>query len=417
MSESSDSFIEKIASKQEARGILADRIRTKEMEEDVVLDVINLKKFFDIPIPFETTWFMIAFVAAIVVFAFQQIAGLIIIGLIVVAYFGLPYIPPFNKRPKVAHLKAVDGIDLRIRKGKIVGLVGESGCGKSTVAFALLRLLPFPGKIMGGHIYYNEQDLVNLTNEEMSYYRWSKIAMIFQGAMNALNPIIRISDQITEAIHRHDKDISKEKALETARELFKLVGMDPNRINHYPFEFSGGMKQRAMIVMALACNPEFIIADEPTTALDVTVQAQIMELLRKLVDELGITLILITHDLSVVAETCKRAIIMYAGKIVELGTVIEIFENPMHPYSQGLIAAIPSIEKSHDQTLSSIPGQPPNLLDPPPGCRFHPRCQYSQEICRTDDPKVEELENGHFVACHLASGRIKSESYSVSRKH
>ncbi|MFX0013833.1 MAG: ABC transporter ATP-binding protein [Promethearchaeota archaeon] len=312
--------------------------------------------------------------------------------------------------------RAVEDISFTIGQGDSVGLVGESGCGKSTVAFALLRMLPFPGQIMGGHIYYDDQDLVEFSEEEMRKFRWKQMSMVFQGAMNALNPIIKVKDQITEAIMQHDMEISKKEALKRVRELFKMVGIDPGRVDHYPFEFSGGMKQRSMIVMALACNPKFIIADEPTTALDVTVQAQIMDLLRLLVKELNITLLLITHDLSVVAETCEKVIIMYAGKIVESGTVVEIFERPMHPYSQGLIASIPSIEKSHNQTLASIPGQPPNLLDPPSGCRFHPRCDYAQSMCRTDDPPAEELKDNHFVACHLAAGRITSEGYSIGRK-
>ncbi|MHA1994164.1 MAG: ABC transporter ATP-binding protein [Candidatus Hodarchaeales archaeon] len=318
---------------------------------------------------------------------------------------------------KRGECRAVEKISFNIDKGESVGLVGESGCGKSTVAYSILRMLPFPGEIVEGNIYLDNEDLGTLSEEEMRKYRWSKIAMVFQGAMNALNPIIRVKEQITEAIRQHNPKISKSEALERARELFKLVGMDPNRITNYPFEFSGGMKQRAMIVMALACNPKFLIADEPTTALDVTVQAQIMELLRKLVDELGITLMLITHDLSVVAETCKKVIIMYAGKIVESGSVLEIFAQPLHPYSQGLIASIPSIEKSSDQSLASIPGQPPNLLEPPTGCRFHPRCQYSQEICVTDDPPVEEVKMDHYVACHISTGRIVSEKYNrVIRK-
>ncbi|MHA1977209.1 MAG: ABC transporter ATP-binding protein [Candidatus Hodarchaeales archaeon] len=318
---------------------------------------------------------------------------------------------------KRGECRAVESISFHIQKGESVGLVGESGCGKSTVAFSILRMLPFPGEIVGGNIYLDDEDLGTLSEEEMRNYRWTKIAMVFQGAMNALNPIIRVKEQITEAIRQHNPEISKKEALATARELFTLVGMDPNRINNYPFEFSGGMKQRAMIVMALACNPKFLIADEPTTALDVTVQAQIMELLRKLVNELGITLMLITHDLSVVAETCKKVIIMYAGKIVESGAVQEIFALPLHPYSQGLIASIPSIEKSSNQSLASIPGQPPNLLEPPTGCRFHPRCQYSQEICVTDDPPVKEVTQDHFVACHLSSGLIISENYNnVIRK-
>jgi peptide/nickel transport system ATP-binding protein len=310
--------------------------------------------------------------------------------------------------------RAVEKISFNINKGEAVGLVGESGCGKSTVAYGILRMLPFPGEIVDGQIFLDEKDLVPLTNEQMRKIRWSEVAMVFQGAMNALNPIIRVKDQIIEAIRQHDKNITRSEALKTARELFKLVGMDPDRANHYPFEFSGGMKQRAMIVMALACNPKFLIADEPTTALDVTVQAQIMELLKKLVKELGITLMLITHDLSVVAETCKKVIIMYAGKVVESGSVIELFSRPLHPYSQGLIASIPSIEKSHNQTLASIPGQPPNLLAPPPGCRFHPRCKYAQNICKIEDPPVEEIVKDHFVGCHLSSGRIQSDSYNAS---
>jgi peptide/nickel transport system ATP-binding protein len=304
--------------------------------------------------------------------------------------------------------RAVEDVTFEIKKGESVGLVGESGCGKSTVAFAILRMLPSPGEIMGGHIYFNGEDLVPKTAEEMREIRWTKIAMVFQGAMNALNPIMRVSEQITEAIMQHDKEITKEDALKKTEELFKLVGLDPARLSHYPFEFSGGMKQRTMIVMALSCNPEFLIADEPTTALDVTVQAQIIELLKELHQRLGITLMLITHDLSVVAETCEKVIIMYAGRIAETGSVIDIFQKPLHPYSQGLIASIPSLERSRDQTLGSIPGSPPNLLDPPSGCRFHPRCKYAQDLCTTRDPALEKVKGtDRRVACHLVAGRIK----------
>jgi len=250
----------------------------------------------------------------------------------------------------------------------------------------------------------------------MRKFRWTQIAMVFQGAMNALNPILRVSDQVTEAILKHNPERTKEEALDKTRDLFRLVGMDPDRINHYPFEFSGGMKQRAMIVMALACDPKFLIADEPTTALDVTVQAQIMELLKKLVAELGITLMLITHDLSVVAETCENVIIMYAGKIVETGSVLEIFQKPWHPYAQGLIASIPSIEKSSNQTLASIPGSPPNLLDPPTGCRFHPRCIYAQDLCTINDPPLVDVSPRHKAACHLASGRIQDDRWSPGKQ-
>jgi len=311
--------------------------------------------------------------------------------------------------------RAVEDVTFEIESGDSVGLVGESGCGKSTVAFAILRMLPEPGEIMSGHIYFDGQDIARLSVEEMRSFRWTKIAMVFQGAMNALNPILRVSDQVSEAMLKHNEALTKEEAKEKTRELFKLVGMDPERIDHYPFEFSGGMKQRAMIVMALACDPKFLIADEPTTALDVTVQAQIMQLLKRLVKELGITLMLITHDLSVVAETCNNVIIMYAGKIVETGSVLEIFQKPWHPYAQGLIASIPSIEKSSDQTLASIPGSPPNLLDPPLGCRFHPRCIYAQDLCQVEDPPLLEVSRKHNAACHLASGRIKDDKWSPGK--
>ena len=311
--------------------------------------------------------------------------------------------------------QAVEEVTFNVEAGDAVGLVGESGCGKSTVAFAILGMLPEPGEIMGGHIYFDGEDLAEMTDEEIRDVRWTKIAMVFQGAMNALNPILRVSDQITEAMLKHNKELTKEEALQKTKELFALVGMDPDRVNHYPFEFSGGMKQRAMIVMALACDPKFLIADEPTTALDVTVQAQIMQLLRKLVDDLGITLMLITHDLSVVAETCRNVIIMYAGKIVETGAVLEIFQHPWHPYAQGLIASIPSIERSSDQTLASIPGSPPNLLDPPNGCRFHPRCKYAQDICKVEDPPLVDVSPGHKAACHLTTGKITDKSWSPGK--
>jgi peptide/nickel transport system ATP-binding protein len=312
--------------------------------------------------------------------------------------------------------RAVEDVTFEIEKGDAVGLVGESGCGKSTVAFAILRMLPSPGEIMGGHIYFEGEDIAAMDKEAIRGFRWTQIAMVFQGAMNALNPILRVSDQITEAMLKHNRELSKGEATEKTRELFKLVGMDPERINHYPFEFSGGMKQRAMIVMALACDPKFLIADEPTTALDVTVQAQIMQLLRRLSEELGITLMLITHDLSVVAETCRNVFIMYAGKIVESGAVIEIFQKPWHPYAQGLIASIPSIERSRNQTLASIPGSPPNLLDPPPGCRFHPRCKFAQDLCKKEDPELLEVSPGHKAACHLATGKIKDDIWRPGKE-
>lgn len=300
-------------------------------------------------------------------------------------------------------VKAVDGVTLEVERGGILGLVGESGCGKSTLGYSILRIVPYPGKIVSGRIYFNGEDLVAKNEEQMRKIRWRKISMIFQGAMNALNPIIKAGDQVAEAIMAHER-VTKEQAMGRVKELFELVGLDPDRMNDYPFEFSGGMKQRAMIAMALACNPEFVIADEPTTALDVTIQAQIIELLKSLVEKLKLSLMVITHDLGVVAEICDRVAVMYAGKLVEAGDIITIFKAPKHPYTKGLIAAIPTIEEAGRGRLVAISGNPPDLLRPPLGCRFHPRCELAQDICRRSEPPLVEVGKGHLVACHAIGG-------------
>jgi peptide/nickel transport system ATP-binding protein len=219
--------------------------------------------------------------------------------------------------------------------------------------------------------------------------------------MNALNPVFEIGEQIAEAILMHE-NVTEEEALDRCAKLFEMVGLDPGRIHNYPHEFSGGMRQRAMIAMALACNPDLVIADEPTTALDVTIQAQILKLMQKLQKDLGLSLILITHDLSVIAETCDKTAIMYAGKIVELADVVSVFKDPIHPYATGLVGAIPSMVKAEKKKLTSIPGSPPDLISPPPGCRFHPRCPYAQDICSKEDPLALEVEPGRFVSCHFA---------------
>jgi peptide/nickel transport system ATP-binding protein len=230
-------------------------------------------------------------------------------------------------------------------------------------------------------------------------FRWKKLSYVFQGAMNALNPVFRVGDQITEAILLHE-DVAKEEAMERARELFALVGIDPDRVSSYPHELSGGMKQRAMIAMALACNPEFIIADEPTTALDVIVQAQTLQVINDLRGKLGLTMMLITHDLSVVAQTCTRCAIMYAGKIVEYADIDTIFSDPKHPYTKALISAFPSIKEDRRE-LDSIGGAPPNLLDPPPGCRFNPRCPHRMDVCTVEEPMLTLVGEKHRAACHL----------------
>lgn len=297
-------------------------------------------------------------------------------------------------------VKAVDDVSLSLERGDALGLVGESGCGKTTTMLSLMRLLPSNGKIISGKIDFDGTDMVSIEEEELRQrIRWKRISMVFQGAMNALNPVIKVRDQITQAIRNHE-DVEKEAAWDRVGELFQLVGIDPERAAEYPHEFSGGMKQRAIIAMALACNPDLVIADEPVTALDVIVQAQILELTRELRARLGLSMILITHDLSVIADTCTKAAIMYAGKIVEQGDILQIFKNPEHPYSQGLLTNYPSI-KSKRMTFTPISGRPPNLIDPPPGCRFHPRCPYAMEICSKEVPETIDLGGGHYIACHL----------------
>ena len=295
-------------------------------------------------------------------------------------------------------VKAVNGIDFNVKKGEIIGLVGESGCGKTTAAMSLLRLLPQGGRIVDGEIILNGTNLMNLTDEEFNDIRWNNISLVSQGAMNALNPLLTIGDQIVEGITRH-MDINKKEALKKGKDLFKLVGLDPGRIMNYPHEFSGGMKQRAIIAMALGCDPDIIIADEPTTALDVIVQAQIIKLIINLKEKIQTSMILITHDLSVVAEIANNVAIMYAGEILESGTVKHIFNNPLHPYTKGLIHAFPSIKQS-EYEIKSIPGTPPNLINPPKGCKFHPRCTEFSNECKLKSPELYEAEPGHMVACN-----------------
>jgi len=307
-------------------------------------------------------------------------------------------------------VKAVDNVSLEIERGEALGLAGESGCGKSTLALAIMRLLPPEGRIVSGKILFDGIDLLKLPDDRFrKEIRWKRISMVFQGAMNALNPVFRVGDQIVEAILTHE-DVSEEEAWERVYELFRMVGLDPSRAKHYPHEFSGGMRQRAMIAMALACNPDLVIADEPTTALDVTIQAQILDLLKELRKKINMAVLLITHDLSVIAETCDKVAIMYAGKIVEWADVKSIFKNPIHPYTRGLIAAIPSIKEK--KKLISIPGFPPNLLNPPTGCRFHPRCSYAKDICSKEEPEMQEIEKGRFVACHFADDIKEIEFWS-----
>lgn len=298
-------------------------------------------------------------------------------------------------------VRAADDVSFEVRKGEAFGLVGESGCGKTTIALSLLKILPPGGKIRKGKIIFDGTDIVPLSNEQMRKYRWKHISIVFQGAMNALNPVFKVGDQIAEAIKTHEAQTSQSEIRGRVGALLELVGIDASRADHYPHEFSGGMRQRALIAMALAVNPQLLIADEPGTALDVIVQAQVLRLMRQLKEKLGLSMILISHDLSIIAETCERAAIMYAGKVVEYGDIESIFKNPLHPYTQGLIGAFPSI-KGEKKKLTSIPGQPPDLLNPPPACRFHPRCPYVMDVCKKVEPPLLQQGPGeHYAACHL----------------
>jgi peptide/nickel transport system ATP-binding protein len=308
-------------------------------------------------------------------------------------------------------VKAVDGISFTIDSGETMGLVGESGCGKTTAAYAITQLLPPNGYIKGGKILFKGRDLLELSmrpdgrlddyNEEIRKIRWREISMIFQGAMNAFNPVFKVGNQIVEAIMLHE-DVDVDDARNRAKELFKFVGIAPDRIDNYPHEFSGGMKQRGMIALALALNPSFIIADEPTTALDVITQDRILVEIRRLQEQLKMAMMIITHDVSVVAEVSDKIGVMYAGRMMEMGETTQVFKDTAHPYTAGLLGSFPSI-KGERKRLISIPGFPPDLVDPPSGCPFHPRCQYAREICRSERPKGVAVEPGHKSYCHLAN--------------
>jgi oligopeptide/dipeptide ABC transporter ATP-binding protein len=296
-------------------------------------------------------------------------------------------------------VRAVDGVSFRLDYGEALGIVGESGCGKTTTALSLVRILPKNARIAGGEVNLMGIDLVKKTENQLRRYRWREVSIVFQGAMNALNPVRRVVDQIAEPIEQRLGE-SKGTAQKRARELLELVGIPKQRGRAYPHELSGGMRQRAMIAMALACDPAIVIGDEPTTALDVMVQAQILELLEDLRHRLGLSLILITHDLSVVAETCDRVLIMYAGRVAEEGPVAEVFRRPRHPYTQKLLAAFPNI-RADRRTLDVIPGSPPDLRNPPPGCRFAPRCAFAMRVCSEVVPPEVTVGEGIRVACHL----------------
>lgn len=298
-----------------------------------------------------------------------------------------------------AVLHAVEDVSFRLEAGHSLGLVGESGCGKTTAMLALMRLLPEAGRIVDGQVLFDDRDLLRISEAEMCHVRWAHISMIFQGAMNSLNPVRTVESQIVEALLRHKRVDTRRQARKRAGELLDLVGIARGRGKQYPHQYSGGMRQRAIIAMALSCNPRVLVADEPTTALDVMIGAQISELLKGLQRELSLALILVTHDLGVVAEICDDVMVMYGGRVAEYGTSDAIYNAAKHPYTRRLLKAFPDIDNL-DGDLVSIPGVPPRLDELPTGCRFHPRCLVCGEDCRRDLPLLAELDVGHYVACH-----------------
>ncbi|MFD1957898.1 ABC transporter ATP-binding protein [Paenibacillus thailandensis] len=310
-------------------------------------------------------------------------------------------------------VQAVRGVTFHVNKGEAVGIVGESGCGKSVTAQSLMRLIPSPPAQMTGSINFKGQEILSKTDKEMESIRGKEMGMIFQDPMTSLNPTMTVGQQIMEGLTKH-QGLSKEDAKKRAIEMLSLVGI-PNpasRVKQYPHEFSGGMRQRAMIAIALACNPSLLIADEPTTALDVTIQAQILEVMKKMQQQFGTSIILITHDLGVVADMCDRVIVMYAGKVVETGTKWEIFKNPQHPYTKGLLRSVPRLDQKKDEPLVPIFGTPPDLIKPPAGCSFCARCDYAMKVCQTHDPALEQVDGNpsHMASCWLSHPLAKGGS-------
>ena len=299
-------------------------------------------------------------------------------------------------------VKAVDGLDFTLEKGKTLGIVGESGCGKSVSALSIMRLISPPGRIVEGEILFESRDLIQLAEEAMREIRGNNISMIFQEPMTSLNPVFTVGDQIREAIRLH-QGASKAEARHRAIELLETVKIPAadTRVDEYPHQMSGGMRQRVMIAMALACSPKLLIADEPTTALDVTIQAQILDLLKELQDELGMSIILITHDLGVIAEIADDVVVMYASKAVEHAVAEELYAEPLHPYTHGLFKSRPALGMSKEEELNVIPGTVPNPLRFPSGCKFHPRCPLAVDRCREVEPQLRDLKPHHLVACDV----------------
>ena len=298
---------------------------------------------------------------------------------------------------------AVDNVSFHVARGESVGLVGESGCGKTSIAISLLKLLPDNAKIIGGEILLNGTDLAPLSYEQVRKFRWRHISMVFQAAMNAMNPVYTVEEQIPEAMRLHRPELSDREMDQKIDELFELVGLDPAFKDQYPHQYSGGMRQRAIIAMALSCDPDIIIADEPTTALDVIVQDSLLKKVREIQQQLNMAMIYISHDIAVIAEVSQRVGVMYAGNMAEMASTEAIFHRPIHPYTMGLMSAFPSIVGEKTE-LVQLPGEPPDLLKPPPACRFHPRCPYATEVCRQEMPEFRDHGGGHYAACWHPGG-------------
>jgi len=299
----------------------------------------------------------------------------------------------------IGTVRAVEGVTVKIEQGEVMGLVGESGCGKSTLGFSILRLLRPPGQIVGGRILYHGQDIVKMRDEEMLSLRGRRIAMIFQDPLTSLNPLFRIDEQFVETLQTHEKGMDRKKAVSRAENMLESLGISPERLLEYPHQMSGGMRQRIMIGMGLILNPDFLIADEPTTSLDVIVEAQFLDLLNDLRKKFNLTILLITHNLGNVAQLADRITVMYGGTIAETGPAGDIFDDPLHPYTRGLLASIPNIKLDQPE-LITMPGSPPDLVNPPSGCVFHPRCPHAMEICRTEKPDILQRDS-RLVACWL----------------
>jgi len=309
-------------------------------------------------------------------------------------------------------VNAVDNVSFKIYRGEVLGLVGESGCGKSTLGKALMRMIQPPGEIKSGEIFLDEVDILTLQEEEMRSLRGSTVSMIFQDPMTSLNPVQRIGEHLTEAVEVHEPEIDQKSLLDRIRTLVERLGIQTQRLDDYPHQLSGGMRQRIMIGLGLVLNASLIIADEATTSLDVIVEAKLADQLMEIKEEFGLSILAITHNIALIAQIADRVAVMYAGRIVEIGSVYDIFDDPKHPYTQGLLQSVPTIKLDDREELYKMPGEPPDLTDPPTGCRFHPRCPEAMEICSRLEPALQEISPGRFVHCWLYADHPEKEAFS-----